>query len=811
MTEQAFTSARPAVAVLVAAIAAIASPPAAAVDEILVTARRVEENIQDVPLAVSAFTAEQIQQLNLRTIDELARFTPGFSFNSAFGRQPGSDRPTIRGITTIQNGIGNASSAAYFIDGIYLGGSPQSTELTNLERFEVVKGPQAAQFGRGTFAGAINYVTRKPSLDGVEGGAQLTGAEFGTFEGSAWVSAPIVEDRLGFYLSAGYNESEGAFDNQRPGTDGKLGGTEDINLTAKLLFAPVEGLEITLKGGIQQTDDDHFAIYLQPRGLNNDFFRGAPGSGVAPRAREYYVGEAVPDWDNMNIATDILEAGGLSGTELDRAIGTLSVVYTDPTTNLTFSSLTGYVDDSIKTGFDVSYAAYEPLFSVPGQQGTFFQLDKDESEVFTQEFRITTDQAKRLRGTGGVYLFRQEDSEIFQDAVNPAGTALDVQLPVARVPLSASPLTQNRVTNLSLFGGVEYDITDRWTAGVEGRYAQDRIKQVNDANGCVAGSPGCSTSGPFEATFSAFTPRVTTRFRLTDDVNLYANVAAGTRPGTFNANVPADEITGLPDESFRAVDEERLISYEVGAKTAWFDRRLVANVAVYYNDLKDQQLTVNIEGPGGIPQSAIVNIGKTEVWGAELDLQFEILENWTGQMIYAWTDSEITERISPDEAELRGWDGNADTIAQFGDVAGNQSPRVPEHQFGFNTRYELPLSWGGLYVGADYTYEDSRFAQEHNLIETGSRSLLGARLGARFGDNWDFQVWARNLTDNEAPVDILRYIDRRSGTLTPCATVGVTPPGTCSGSSTSPRGFALTPTIPRQYGATLSYRFGGNR
>ena len=266
------------------------------------------------------------------------------------------------------------------------------------------------------------------------------------------------------------------------------------------------------------------------------------------------------------------------------------------------------------------------------------------------------------------------------------------------------------------------------------------------------------------------------------------------------------------------MDEERLISYEVGAKTAWFDRRLVANVAVYYNDLKDQQLTVNIEGPGGIPQSALVNIGKTEVWGAELDLQFEILENWTGQLIYAWTDSEITERISPDEADLRGWDGDPDTIAQFGNVAGNQSPRVPEHQFGFNTRYDLPLSWGGLYVAADYTYEDSRFAQEHNLIETGSRSLVGARIGARFGDNWDFQVWARNLTDNEAPVDILRYIDRRSGTLPSCNAVLGAPPSPpaaaipqCVGSSTSPRGFALTPTIPRQFGATLSYRFGGNR
>ncbi len=121
--------------------------PAFAKDEMLVTVRKQAENIRDVPIAVAAFSADNIEEMGLRSIEDIALLTPGFSFTSAFGRQPGSDRPAMRGVSTVVNGIANASAVAYFVDGIYLGGSPQSTELSNLERVEVMRGPQSAQFG----------------------------------------------------------------------------------------------------------------------------------------------------------------------------------------------------------------------------------------------------------------------------------------------------------------------------------------------------------------------------------------------------------------------------------------------------------------------------------------------------------------------------------------------------------------------------------------------------------------------------------------------------------------------------------------
>jgi iron complex outermembrane receptor protein len=236
---------------------------------------------------------------------------------------------------------------------------------------------------------------------------------------------------------------------------------------------------------------------------------------------------------------------------------------------------------------------------------------------------------------------------------------------------------------------------------------------------------------------------------------------------------------------------------------------------VYFNDVEDQQLTTNIEGPGGVPQSVLANVGKTEVFGVPNSIPTSPSPT-TGRpgFIYAWTDSEIKERISTDQADLVGNVTGFTTLAnyynEFGDVSGKQSPRVPENQFALFSRYDIPFSWGGMFVGADYTFEESKYAQEHNLIETGDRSLLGARIGANW-QNWQLTAWVKNLTDDDTPLDIIRYIDRRAatgGALPSCTASGGTA-AQCVSTSTSARGFGLTLQPGRQVGATLSYKFGG--
>ncbi len=238
----------------------------------------------------------------------------------------------------------NANAGNTFVDGVYVGAALLTTDLDNLERVEIMRGPQSAQFGRNTYVGAINYVTRKPS-EKLEGKITATGGQHDTFNATGWLSGPLGTERLRFAVGAGHHEYGGDWTNQRDGSE--VGGEESDEVTAKLLFQPVNELDITLKLGWQGTDDDHFAMYLQPATLNNCCERTAD----APRAREYYVGKAVVE-NQVNLYTDLLEENGGAGTEQDRVLGSLAVNW--QLGGLTLTSLTGLIHDEYDLGFDSS-------------------------------------------------------------------------------------------------------------------------------------------------------------------------------------------------------------------------------------------------------------------------------------------------------------------------------------------------------------------------------------------------------------------------------------------------------------------------
>ena len=751
---------------------AVAMPaPTGPVDEIIVTARRLPEPLATLPLAVSVVDDAAIGRLAATTLDELSRFVPGFSFHSAAGRGPNSNRPTVRGLTTIQNGIANTSAAASFVDGVYLGGSPQSLPLHDLERIEFLRGPQAAQFGRGTFAGALNYVTRNPG-DSLEGGVTVTAAEHGTSRASGWLGGPLLGDRLGILVGAGFDRYDGEYRNTRDGS--LVGGEATDDASVKLVARPIDALAINLRLAMQRTDDGHFATWLQPRGENNCCFRTA----AAPRAREYYVGRALGS-DTVTLYTDALEEAGGAGFELDRDAAALQVALDLPGGHA-LQSLTGVVSDELERGFDASYAAYDPL---PTQPGSFLQRDRLEQSDLSQELRFATRADARWRGVLGGYFYRGRLDEVEKRnvLVAPDGAVTVVD--------STVPLVRQDIENRAVFGSVEGDLTPTLTAGLELRYAADEIS--------VAGARRDS------ATFHSLSPRLTLGWRMNDRLLPYLNVSRGSSPGTFNAVVP--------DERYRAVDEETVWNYELGLRATLRDGRDRLALAGYFLDVRDQQFTTVVELGGGATTSLLDNVGRTAVHGVELELDSQLTDRLDARLTYAWTDSEIRERLSEELADLRGGNGTSAALLDLGNAAGQKTPRVPRHQASVALEYERALGDTGYWaLGGDWSYESSRYAQEDNLIETGSAMLLGAHLRVGW-DAWEFSLWGRNLGDDDTPVDVQRYFDRRSGTLPSCAsfvTAGTAPPGTvCTGSSTSPRAFAISLPRGRQYGATLRYRF----
>jgi len=766
---------------LAAALAAqaAASVPVAAtawapVTEIIVTARKREENILDVPVAVTAFAGEDIKALGLTDLTDIARFTPGFALNSATGRQPASYRPVFRGVTTVRNGVANANAGNTFVDGVYVGAALLTTELDNLERVEILRGPQSAQFGRNTYVGAVNYVTREPARN-LEGRVSATAAQHDSYDVSGWVSGPLGGERLRFALGAGHHEYGGEWTNLRDGS--RIGGEESDEVSAKLLFLPAEGLDITLKLAWQGTDDGHFPMYLQPSTLNNCCFRTA----AAPRAREYYVGKAVPR-EQVNLYTDLLEKNGGAGVKLDRRLGSLKVDW--EVGDYTLTSLSGFIRDDYDQGYDTSYAGYDPgiprsftcTSTLPPNlppRGSFLLREHIEYEDLSQELRVSSAARQPLRFTLGAYYYKGRRNIAGRERIDPC-TGL----------AHAWDRDRDEVENRAVFGALAWDFREHWTAGLELRWAEDDVT--------VRTLPVGAAAGHYEAVPENLTPRITLDWRPAESIGYYLNLSKGTKPPDFNAKVP--------DESYRFVDEESAWNYELGLKARFPEQGLALALAGYRIDVKNQQVTELVELPTGGTASILTNAGRTRVWGLEAEASAELAEGLTLRATYSWTDSRIKEWTSQELADLRGSNGSPAQNEALGDAAGQRSPRVPKHMASLLLRYQRPLTASLMWYGsADWSFESSRYASEDNLIETGDRNLVGLRTGLVF-ERWELALWAKNLLDDDTPVDILRFFDGRYKTLASYPYQGARP-------SSTPRGFAIPLPRGRQLGATVSWRF----
>ena len=767
-------------------------------EEVVVTARKREENLQEVPLSVTAFSESALQDYRMFSPEDIAGFTPGFSFVNSFGRD--SDRPVIRGMSNILG----APNASFFIDGVYVPGTISSTELQMLERVEVIKGPQAALYGRATFSGAINYVTRRPT-DELEGRVTVTVAEHDTVNTNAYISGPLVKDSLYFYLGAGLNEYGGEYRNTIDGED--VGGEETTTFTGKLLWTPSDSFEATLRVTVQEDDDDHIALWLQGAEYNNCY---QPDVN-SPSARGYYCGSVMTN-DEVTLRTDFLPNPGI---ERDVFRTSLNMDW-ELANGWTISSITGYQETETDRGIDVSYAGYDPLsylapFYAPpffDLAGSFWRVQAEEEETLSQELRLSSSADQRLRWSIGAYWYDSEFDQSVNDRIAPL-TSFDYLLDPAQSEQRPNSYPLMRTTeNTAIFGSIEFDFTDSLTGTIEVRHATDKIE--SDYRG-FAFTPGAT----FEEEFDSFTPRFTLTWVASDTTTVYGNLSKGTKPGGFND----------PGTDQTTYDEEEAWNFELGLKKRIMEGRGTWNSALFMINWTDQQLTFNAQRPDGTLTSFIDNVGETSVIGFETELSMNITANWDMTANYSFISSEINEYVTSDQAILLGCNATAEDyyncIQAKGSVEGNETPRSPRHQASMRTMYTIPAGAGEWFVGGDIRFEGSKYAQVHNFAETGSRTTVGAQAGYRT-DRWTFTVWGKNLTDDDTAMDILRYVDSRQYTTVggpPCAVVGFgDPAANCGpffaragnqfgGGTIFPRGFGITLPRGRQIGATVQFSF----
>ena len=764
---------------------------------------------------MTAVGAVKIEELGIKDSRELALFVPGFSNVASFGRNS-SERPTIRG----QSNILGSPNASYFVDGVYISGSATNTETANLERIEVIKGPQAALYGRATFAGAINYVTKQPS-DTFEGKVTATLGEFSQRDVTAYISGPI-SDSVSYFLAATHTEIGGFYDNPLDPRD-NLGAEQTDGLTAKLRWTPNDATEITALVTYAEDNDGPPALGFQGREFNNCQLFSAT---LRPRSRGYYCGEVIPiEQLTISQLTNQMPNPG-TRRERTRAALTGSFEFGD---GYELTSTSAYSQEDYEVQIDVTYAGYVvgrfspaqvPVAASPtaaqfSNDGAFQRVNGETRDDFSQELRLSSPVDRAFRWSIGGYYFTANDDFIRDDKIYPNGGLI--------VPNGSASLTYRDIENTAIFGGIEYDLNDQWTVTAEVRRAEETVDQQSFAFAPNATSR--TASAPLDASFKSTTPRFTVRYKANPDLTLFANYAEGTKPGGFNSGT-AIQLLIAEGRPIEILEEESEV-IELGAKFS-LGSRVTGSITAYDISLLNQQLTQNIVGAIGtqvVATSFVENSGETSSKGVEIELTARIGDGFDVGIGGALIDATFDAYLNVDQANLYstrpnsafsvvtatnpggcgtlGASAAANAAAcsalrardnlEFGNVAGQRTPRSPEWNGYITTRYSRPLTEAiSLVIGADLTAEGSKFAQVHNLIETGDRMYLNARIGFE-SDNWNVTLWGRNINDDDTPLDILRYIDGRNI------------PSYFGGFAT--RGFAISLPKPRQFGLTASYKF----
>ena len=748
---------------------------------IIVTARKFEERLQNAPTTVAVATAETIENLNLTSVAEISKTTAGLTFDDSFGRD--ANRPVIRG----QANILGQSGVAFFIDGIYFSGSIADYDVDSIARIEVVKGPQSALYGRNTYSGAINIISKAAS-DVFRAKVSADISEHDRYLLTANLSGPVT-DSISVTVSGKYYKYGGEFTNLFDGE--KVGKESSYSFAGAFRFDNGGPLKAAFRSYYTKSDDGQPAIFSTNANANNCF----RDNGTLYRGNgRYFCGTIRPQPINTDYRR-AFPAGTNVGIQSETLNASLRLDY-DLSDTVTLTSLTGYNQRSGTTRTDGDYGPnsfqsviFASFPAGPGTRGlvnspTDFTFENaNETKDWSQELRLAYD-SDRTHLILGSYYFNQSDNgrdirELPSNAVAigtanaaAAGAALCARTPgcIRTFNSTAIAFAQSRSTNdldirnVAIFGSASYDLTDEFSVSVEGRYSEERIRQD-----VVTRNSGTPIPAPLlaERTFKKFTPRITLDWQVTPDNLIYANYAEGQKPGGFNGSNAIR--AGVP-----IYDQETVKGFELGFKNSFLDNKLTANVALFRNTINGYQLTQNVSvaGPPITQTSAIVNAGNARINGFEFELRARPSKNLTITANYALADTRFTSGFDENQGVLNDvLDDNLVNCSTgdqfptvtgcqplFGSIKGKRIPRAPVHQIFADIDYHRDLGSGEweFFTGANVTLISTSFAQVHNLAETGGSVVVDARLGVE-NENFKIQAYVKNLFDEDAVAQIIRY------------------------------------------------------
>lgn len=792
-------------------------------DPVIVTVRRVSENLQEVPLTIRALSADEIERANIQNTEDVAKLVAGLTYD--IGGFPNDTRPGVRGMQTERG----RPSVAVMLDGIDLSGENLAiaggtagivTSLFDLERIEVVKGPQSTLYGRNAFAGAINYISKKPDFE-FGGSGTIEVAEGSTLEARGSITGPIIADKLAYRFNLASRTTDGRYTN--PVNGGELGAEEFFGGALSLLAKPVDGLQIVGRLQISDTDQSDLpTAFLFPNERvpvpGGTFTAGPPGTPPSPCpsslvglpdavvtacTRGTIVGAIEADSSDVQMGLNPLTGRPPSGLDVDQTVGSIDARW--DTDAGEFRYLFGYHQNESFVETDGDFTDF------PGPPGFVFSLSALQQLDYENEHFDHTVMWLNSFDRFDVLLGAQvlnEDSTLLNDSKfwlrNPAS-------PLAGPPFFLANMAQENdfpafltrdTEYFAVFGRVRFDITDTLRLGLEARQNEDEITytlpgwRLQDTSlsqltpicdesipqgatfmgvpGPGVPPPGTVNACPREETvsFSEFTPRVTLDWQATDNALFYGSVTRGYKPGGFNVN----EVTEFTGQGFLP---EFVTAYEVGVKSEWLNRRLIVNADVYFNDYTDQQIGIqlNQSGAGGsvVAVPGITNAAEVETTGFELDADW-LMENGLRLTLgYAYTDAEFKDFVQGPppgataadfaacgvpEGQTSSTQFRAESGNICGDFSGNSVPKSPEHAVNLNAFYSREIGSTGntWFVEAAGRYRSKRFVDEANLSWTPDYTIIDLTAGVEL-NNLTFTAFVRNVTDDDTIQSAQRQVD----------------------------------------------------
>ncbi|ESQ75625.1 TonB-dependent receptor [Asticcacaulis sp. AC402] len=707
---------------------------------VIISARRRNENVQDVPVAVSVLSGTQLEATGTYSIEQVTKLQPSLQFLS---QNPRNTAVTIRGLGS-NIGLTNdglESGVGIYVDEVYYARPGSAVvDLLDINRVEVLRGPQGTLFGKNTTAGALNLVTNAPTFT-PEGNVEVTGGNYGFVQAKAVLSGALT-DKIAGRIALGSTRRDGWFYNTTTKTH-----QQDVNSQAarvQLLIRATQDVDVKLSYDYAYQDPEantqvfvRYGATQRPANTQFPFLAGL--FNYAPASTNPY--DRLVDVNSPLQARQILQGGS---ARVDWDLG-----------DVTFSSISAVRawDWTPQNDRDYTALSIRTKSNNPSAQNQW-----------SQEFRLSSDGDSNFKWVAGIYAFGQE---VQTNGVEEWGSDAALWLIGSSVPgnlltgYRADTDVHSETTSYAAFGQVTWDVTPRLhlTGGLRYTYEEKSAKFAQTVSGglatldatLISRKNGIARNQTYQAAFVDQSPTglLSVAYDFSDDILGYVTLARGYKSGGINAaGIPTDA-AGNPSLVSAVIKPEDTSNLELGLKTQFFDRTVTANFAAYATDIDDYQANVVDNGPGSL-RGYLANVEKVTVRGFEVDTAWRPSAWFTGYATLSWTDAKYDSfRNGPPPLEFL----TATTAAY--DLSGKRLPGVSEWSgsVGGEWRKSAKLSSanGEVFGSFDLSYRSDWYSDasvsKYALIE--GSTLLNLRTGFRGDGGTDVTFWVKNALDEE--------------------------------------------------------------